>query len=378
MAGDDSGARDGSGAATVPDGQVRRCGYGQCGRALDYDGRGRPPEYCPDRRWEPGGRSCRQMAAAARVAERAAGLDGPLDSFRATGSRVIAAAEPLAGQLTDLLTAIAEVRDGALTRIGEAESASTAADQRAAAAQVDTDRATRAAQQAETDRDVAQADARRAEQRAEAARRDAEEQVRRAWDRVAEADRSRGQAEAAGALATAGQAEEVRRREAADQRAAAALADRDGVRAELHAAHAVAADLRTQLASAGARADLAATEAAHLREQLTALRTELDALREQQRADADRARALADEFQAAAGQRDAAAAEASRLAADTDRLGRDLVAATDATTAAVRRAERAETLVDRLAAALPAAVAPATTASDTTASAPEPLGGGPA
>ena len=29
-------------------GAGRVCGYSQCGAALDYDGRGRPPEYCAE------------------------------------------------------------------------------------------------------------------------------------------------------------------------------------------------------------------------------------------------------------------------------------------------------------------------------------------
>src|SRR2546423_9266675 len=65
----------------------RRCGYSQCGEPLEYDGQGRPPEYCRDRRW-PGGRTCKQMAAAERAGERAAGLDAPLDTFRASTDRL--------------------------------------------------------------------------------------------------------------------------------------------------------------------------------------------------------------------------------------------------------------------------------------------------
>src|SRR5690606_40843485 len=60
----------------------------RCGRPLAYDGRGRPPEYCPDRRWADG-KTCKQMAAAERAAERAAGLEMPLETFRAAGERLV-------------------------------------------------------------------------------------------------------------------------------------------------------------------------------------------------------------------------------------------------------------------------------------------------
>ncbi|MBT8224088.1 MAG: hypothetical protein HKP61_04640, partial [Dactylosporangium sp.] len=68
-------------SAIATESQPRRCGYSQCGQALDYDGRGRPPEYCADRRW-PDGRTCKQLAAAERAGERAVGLEVPLETFR--------------------------------------------------------------------------------------------------------------------------------------------------------------------------------------------------------------------------------------------------------------------------------------------------------
>src|SRR2546423_15694450 len=71
----------------VTAGDERRGGYSRGGEPLEYDGQGRPPEYCRDRRW-PGGRTCKQMAAAERAGERAAGLDAPLDTFRASTDRL--------------------------------------------------------------------------------------------------------------------------------------------------------------------------------------------------------------------------------------------------------------------------------------------------
>src|SRR5690349_2987798 len=92
---------------------VRRCAYTRCAEPLPYSGQGRPPEYCPDRRWD-GNRTCKQLAAAERAGERAVALDVPLEAFRQAGERFVPAAEALARQLGEVVTAIGTVRDGAL------------------------------------------------------------------------------------------------------------------------------------------------------------------------------------------------------------------------------------------------------------------------
>jgi hypothetical protein len=61
-------------------------------RTDPYSGQGRPPEYCPDRRWD-GNRTCKQLAAAERAGERAAALELPLESFRHAGERFVPAAQ---------------------------------------------------------------------------------------------------------------------------------------------------------------------------------------------------------------------------------------------------------------------------------------------
>src|SRR2546430_16663658 len=99
------------------------------------------------RRWHRG-KTCKQMAAAERAGERAAGLDVPLDAFRTTADRLVAAAGPLAEHLTAVITAMAAVRDGALARVGEAERLAEAAPHRTQAAQgraTDAERQTRQA-----------------------------------------------------------------------------------------------------------------------------------------------------------------------------------------------------------------------------------------
>ena len=55
-----------------------RCGCSQCELVLPHrGGRGGKLRYCPDRRWEPGQKTCRQMAAVERAALRALGRPAP-------------------------------------------------------------------------------------------------------------------------------------------------------------------------------------------------------------------------------------------------------------------------------------------------------------
>src|SRR5689334_20432443 len=133
---------------------VRRCAYARCAEPIVYSGQGRPPEYCPDRRWE-GNRTCKQLAAAERAGERAVALDVPLDAFRQAGGRFVPAAEALARQLTEVVSTIGAVRDGAVARIGESDQAARLADDRARVALADTDEARARQAEAEADRDRA-------------------------------------------------------------------------------------------------------------------------------------------------------------------------------------------------------------------------------
>jgi chromosome segregation ATPase len=329
------------------DGSVRHCGYVHCTRELPYEGRGRPLEYCQDRRW-PGDRTCRQMAAAERMAERAAGLDAPLDAFRAASDRLAMVASPLARQLAELVDAVKGVQDGALTRMRDSEQSSQLAAAQARAAQDATGQARRAQQAAEADRDRARAAAAEADQRAVAARTEADEQIRRAWRRVADADHARGQAETAAAAASQAQAEETARREAAEQRATLTEAELRTLRALLDTERATTAQLRDQLADTTRRAG--AAEAA-----TTGLRTELAQVRGERDAAGDRIAALKAELRAAAADRDVSRTAAAQLTGERDQLRHALDGARDTTIAAQRRAERAEARLDQLIASLPAA-----------------------
>src|SRR5439155_12355365 len=110
---------DGGMTEMIADGPAaaRLCRY--CGDANDplpYAGQGRPPEYHTDPPW-PGGKSCKQLAAAARTAEVAAGLDVPLASLRAVTPQLRPPVEDLAGRLAGVIAALDRVDAGAMTRV---------------------------------------------------------------------------------------------------------------------------------------------------------------------------------------------------------------------------------------------------------------------
>lgn len=256
----------------------RHCGYTPCGRPLPYDGRGRPPEYCSDRRW-PDGRTCKQMAAAERAGERAVGLDAPLEAFRGAADRFLPTAGDLAQRLTELLDTVGAVRDGALAAIGEAERSAATATTTAQLADRDRDRAIAERDRAIADRDRARLAAQDADTRADQARAEADTRVQAAWAKATDADHARGVADEATRVArrqalAADEATGQARREAVSWEAAT----QDARRASDEATR------RTeQVTAALTRAE---TTIASLRQQVTRLENDL----ERAIADADTAR----------------------------------------------------------------------------------------
>lgn len=126
-------------------GQVRICGYSQCGRVLPAQDRpGRKAEYCKDRRWE-GGKDCRAMAAAERAAVKASGLDGPLAAYREVSGRLMPVLEAiqaqLGGPLDELVEAVRGVETGAMARVSDEEQTALAAIDRAEQADIDRNKA---------------------------------------------------------------------------------------------------------------------------------------------------------------------------------------------------------------------------------------------
>ncbi|HKE66223.1 MAG TPA: hypothetical protein VKB59_16445, partial [Micromonosporaceae bacterium] len=168
---------------TVPVEAVRTCGYSECREPLNYHGLGRPPEYCADRRWpadDPAGRTCKQMAAQERSAQRAVGLDLMLASYHASAASVVPVAETLLERLADLLATTSSVGEGALASVASAENAMTDAVERAAAAEAAAEQARRGETAAIAARDRAVTDQTNATEAAREARSAADEQVRTA------------------------------------------------------------------------------------------------------------------------------------------------------------------------------------------------------
>ncbi|MBM0280007.1 hypothetical protein [Micromonospora tarensis] len=153
----------------------RACGNRKCGKPLVYSGFGRPKEFCSpdDTRWQPGNRTCKELAAEQRAAELATGLDAPLTAWRAVAGDLVPAMTALSALLEPVLPAVRDVETGALARIAEAETAMADAVQRAQGAEAERDQALNTAHTAERDRAQAHTERRAAEQATQVARADA-------------------------------------------------------------------------------------------------------------------------------------------------------------------------------------------------------------
>jgi hypothetical protein len=332
--------------------RARSCGYEPCARDLPpYSGRGRPQRYCRDRRW-PGGKTCQQMAEAQRAAELAAGLDVPLAAYRSSTGTFVETATALGERLDEVLDAVRAVDGGALARIAAAEQAMVDAVTRAQAAEAERDQAHRDRQAALADRARAQEAAAEADRRATAARRDADHQIRAALDRVADAERDRGQALATATAAGTAQERETRRREDAERHAATAAAEARALRERLDEVRAAEADLRTRLAEAAGRADLAAGDAVRQRQRADGLAARAEAAERDRGALARRMDEVAGERDAARAERDTVRAERDAARTAADQVTRELAAARVAAEHAAGRLATADARVDQLLAAL--------------------------
>jgi chromosome segregation ATPase len=329
--------------------EARLCGYSKCGNELDYDGKGRPPEYCPPavRTW-PGGKTCKQMAHAERDAVRVAGLDAQLDAFDASTGRLIAAAGPLHERLGDLLADVAAVRSGALVRVGEAEREMAAALDRA-------EQAERAATQARHDEVQARAAAETAAaaaagglQRAARIKDEADTRIAAALDRLSIVEREHGQALGRAHAAEAARHDEARRRADAEQRTA-------DLEAQLHQARETIERARGAQDALHARAD-AAEQAAHRVQadlEHAAIRAQqAETLAAAQAAELSELRARITGERATAETRATAAQTLAEAQADQEELRRQIAGAAATARAATERAERAETRHDQLVATL--------------------------
>jgi chromosome segregation ATPase len=316
---------------TIPAEAARTCGYSECRQQLNYHGLGRPPEYCADRRWpadDPAGRTCKQMAAQERTAQRAVGLDLMLASYHASAASVVPVAETLLERLADLLTTTSSVGEGALASVASAENAMTDAVERAATAEAAAEQARRGETAAIAARDSAIADQVNATEAAREARAAADEQVRTALADVAEAQRARGVAEA-NAVASARGATE------AENGRAAAVADARALTTALQDAREQHATALRSIDEVGRRADLAEAATAHVRELL-------DAVHAAKAADESRIAALVAENQRADARIRDMESHVEQLRGDALAARADFDAAATRVAAADERAERAE------------------------------------
>ncbi|OLT46687.1 hypothetical protein BJF85_15750 [Saccharomonospora sp. CUA-673] len=311
---------------TLPEAQTALCGFRHCRHPLPPPGPrgGRPYEFCPDRVW-PGGKSCKQLAAAEQALRDALGETDPPTALRdATDTFADAARqvrEPLQALSGVLETVSARMEDELTAAAARADQADRAASD-AAQAQHD---AEERAQEAERERDAAVAEAQQA--RTEAA--DATATAERA---VAEADaaglaRARAEATAEAAIDRARRAEDENKvvRAHADElvqrldELRAQLAERTGERDTAHAAleqhrersRDLERSLTERLDTTGSHLEQARADLASAAERERELRGRLDDQAEEHRVTE---RALAD------AQADVAAhrAEAERL---RDRIG---------------------------------------------------------
>lgn len=232
-----------------------RCGFRRCREPLPPPGPrgGRPYEFCPDRVW-PGGKSCKQLAAAEQhlreaLGEAAVPTAALRDAGEAFGSAASAVSEPLrtlANALDSITARLQEEVGAAVARAEAAERAVREADRQRDAALAAEAEARQTAQDA-----VQKAQA--AEQAQSAAEATAEEAIRARS--AAQLDQARAEA----AAAAIGEQAEKATADAATQRARAdELAAQLATRAE-------------QLATRTAERDAAQTTLRELQRQATSL-----------------------------------------------------------------------------------------------------------
>ncbi|HEX7661811.1 MAG TPA: hypothetical protein VF444_20265, partial [Pseudonocardiaceae bacterium] len=109
------------------------CGFSRCRAPLPPPGSkgGRPFEYCPDRTW-PGGKTCKQLAAAQDALEQAFGepvaaqaLTGAAATFTATAERLLDPLGEVRSALEAMRTATEAELAAATKRVEEAEATAT-------------------------------------------------------------------------------------------------------------------------------------------------------------------------------------------------------------------------------------------------------------
>lgn len=275
---------------------VALCGFDRCRAPLPGPGPkgGRPFEFCPDRTW-PGGKTCKQLAAAQDALRDAIGQAATHRSALTDAAAAISeTANRVAGPVAELLSALRAISTTAAEEMTAAAAQVQAAEAVAAEERGLRQAAEHRTEQANTQRDQALAAATHAEEEA-GHHREAASQAQAA---AQQAITARGQAELAQARAEATaetdrghtdratqQVQHERTRadaairdlSSANEHIAALTAQRDAARTELAAAHTTAdetaARLRVERDAATAAADTARQHLSEREDQLRELVT---------------------------------------------------------------------------------------------------------
>lgn len=294
------------------------CGFDRCRAPLPVPGPrgGRPYEYCPDRVW-PGGKSCKQLAAAQEALREALGEPTDTPVLTAAAATVATATDqvlPAVRELLDALTSVRAAADAELAaaaaRVQEAEDTAArergsrqAAEARAEQAAEAAARAREASEQAEAARVTAEQDRdahRRARKQAEQAAQHAEGRATATQTELNRVHIRMGEVEArlsdtvAELAASRAAVAELERRSARAAELEERLTEMTGELAASRAAAARAGELETRLAEvtgelagcrATAEADRVRADAAERRVrdlggQLDAVHTRVDGLQE--------------------------------------------------------------------------------------------------
>ncbi|KAA2253831.1 hypothetical protein F0L68_31595 [Solihabitans fulvus] len=238
---------------------VGLCGFSRCRAHLPAPGPkgGRPVEYCPDRTW-PGGKTCKQLAAAQDALAQALGEPADAPALTAAAAELAEAGARIHAPLADVLAALETIRTttaaeltAAAARVQESEDAATRerglreqTDQRATQADTDAETARAAADLADHQADNARTEQRAAQEQTVQARKDRDEAI--AARREAECAKDKAETDRQRAVDQLAAAHEqitgLQTTLAAER--AAALAQLDQVRRQDHQ---VQADLRARL-----------------------------------------------------------------------------------------------------------------------------------
>ncbi|MFI5564550.1 response regulator receiver protein [Amycolatopsis japonica] len=314
-----------------------RCGFRKCREPLPPPGPrgGRPYEFCPDRTW-PGGKSCKQLAAAEQALREALGDEGvPSAALADAGQAFDQAAAALTDPLRTLSNALDAVTAHLRAEIAAAVGQADAAHEAAAEADRQRDAALARAAEAEAAAEAAKEAARTAQQAELLAKTTADDAV----EARAAAQLAQAKAESATAV-IAEHAQETAEEAATQRNRADQLASTLAARGE-------------ELATRTAERDAARTALAESDERRKTWERLLDTQKRELTAELDAARAQLSDQEAR--HREALAEQAARETASRTELGNaqtELTAAREQLAAAQLRVAQSQAVHDEVTATL--------------------------